>query len=374
MQKIYLFNYNISENDKKIQKPFFCNAKIENSYLEQYKKLLIRDMNFQDSNIKISYKTLLNQMQTKKLYKVEKSLQAKIKKLNYSTNNKTHQCIKDLRSDFNIHKSIYNKSLILFCKPSLRCNTVYYKNCSYPLAYAAKFMIDDRILVNDKDCLKLYENNRPKVSYRNDNLMICHIEDSRNGELILASDNNMNPNTIIWKYNISQIYSNLFMARFSNENKHIFGINLDLNINIHDINYTNVIREYKNDEANSYDLYNTIELNYNDSLILYNGDLYCVRSGKKIHTFDKLTRYSAGIFMPFDNRVLIHNQLFDLRSLRVLNYMEHLNDIVQVTIVTILVVMLIINYIKIALVDFMEIIFVFMNQILLMKLVVNFLQ
>ncbi|KAF0989264.1 hypothetical protein HZS_4260 [Henneguya salminicola] len=246
---------------------------------------------------------------------------------------------------------------IFFCKPRIKCNKIYKKNSNY-YSSAAKFTvilyicqkIDDKILINDSDGLKLYENNILKALYKQTNNSFTHINDSRvfisyfnnqNGELILASANEDPIATIIWKYKRvfdsfeipeSQFYSDLIMGKFSNNNKNILGINMDLNINvidtIYDVNYTTIIREYKNNEANSYDLHNTIELNMDDSLMLYNRDLYCIRSGIKIHTFDKLTRHSAGIFMPVENSVLISNYLFDLRTLQVLDSIEHLKNTV----------------------------------------------
>ncbi|KAF0992723.1 hypothetical protein HZS_3844 [Henneguya salminicola] len=89
----------------------------------------------------------------------------------------------------------------------------------------------------------------------------------KNSELILASANESNSFPLIWKYtnifdsseiSASQIYSDLFMGKFKNNYKNILSKNMDLNINIYDINYTTIIREYKNNEAASHGLHNTI--------------------------------------------------------------------------------------------------------------------
>ncbi|KAF0989427.1 hypothetical protein HZS_5250 [Henneguya salminicola] len=45
----------------------------------------------------------------------------------------------------------------------------------------------------------------------------------------------------------------------------------------------------------------------------------CVRNGRKIHSFDKVTISSAGIFMPQEDH-------WDLRTLKLLDYIEKIEN------------------------------------------------
>ncbi|KAF0991669.1 hypothetical protein HZS_3708, partial [Henneguya salminicola] len=327
----YISNKEIknTENEPiKKQKTSFKDNEIENKYFSYPKKSINESIFFQSNQIYKLYSELYNRIHIGNKHKVKKLTYVKIINSNYIPMNIINRSLTNIDdSHYNIYHGIYNQ---------IGLNKIYKSRCTYK-SNAAKFTIDDKILINDMNGLKLYDNNIAEALYKNIEESLIHIDHSKNGELILASANKSNSSTLIWKYtsifdsfeiSASQIYSNLIMGKFSNNNKSILGINMGLNINIYDINCTTIIREYKNNETNSYDLHNTIELNMDDSLMFYNGDLYCIRSGIKIHTFDKLTRNSAGIFMPFDNYVLISNYLFDLRTLQVLDSIEHLKNAV----------------------------------------------
>ncbi|KAF0986148.1 hypothetical protein HZS_6346 [Henneguya salminicola] len=163
------------------------------------------------NNIKL-YSSFWNSNRMKNKYKKEKSKssQLKTRKENYSPINKIHLlhnqkiCKKHFKddNDLYIYKSIFNN----FCHI-----TIYHKNEFFKSA-VAKFTIDNKILVNDEECLKLYENNIAKASYKPFKNDIYHIDCSNNGELILASRKSFTSYTQIWSYDqiSSSSLSNLF--------------------------------------------------------------------------------------------------------------------------------------------------------------------
>ncbi|KAF1739914.1 hypothetical protein MXB_2595, partial [Myxobolus squamalis] len=65
---------------------------------------------------------------------------------------------------------------------------------------------------------------------------------------------------------------------------------------------------------------NSIALNGSDNVLLFNGYLFCLRSGKFINHFDRFSPHISGIFMP-------SNLEWDLRTFKLLERALHLKDV-----------------------------------------------
>ncbi|KAF1741652.1 hypothetical protein MXB_423 [Myxobolus squamalis] len=108
------------------------------------------------------------------------------------------------------------------------------------------------------------------------------------------------------------------------------------NAHIIDIETSKRVAQFSNEKMTSLPRMNGAVINYNDSLLLFNGGLFCIRSGRFIHIFPELDQHISGNFVHSDTKALINCQLvnlmiikkWDLRTLKLYNRMEKFRDFV----------------------------------------------
>lgn len=70
---------------------------------------------------------------------------------------------------------------------------------------------------------------------------------------------------------------------------------------------------YDEKKANNYK-YNEASFNPTDDLVLNDGNLWDVRSGKMIYKFDKFNQYTSGCFHPRGLEVVINSEIVSFWS------------------------------------------------------------
>ncbi|KII62384.1 Protein VPRBP [Thelohanellus kitauei] len=164
-------------------------------------------------------------------------------------------------------------------------------------------------LSSDESCYQIYKYAKrlfgPSGTYKFDEKVgIFTRLDRRN--------NSTDPQPFTTLFEISQIR----LSKFMNNEKVIFGIDKELQINFFNVEHNRLQQKIGNKSAESYYILNIPDINYEDSIILSNGDLFCIRSNKMIHQFPHLNHKISGIFSPSFNEVILHSEIYDLRTLR----------------------------------------------------------
>ncbi|KAF1743268.1 hypothetical protein MXB_1301 [Myxobolus squamalis] len=140
----------------------------------------------------------------------------------------------------------------------------------------------------------------------------------------------------LWKYdqfdhstNIKPIqsFSDFSGATISRDNKIIIGMDRKLIVHISNVNTGKLIGKFINDDVQSFARINSIQIDRSEHLVLINEDIFCIRSGKLIHSFERFCPHISGIFMNNDINILINSELWDLRTLNLLDSIDHLKNI-----------------------------------------------
>ncbi|KAF1741423.1 hypothetical protein MXB_106, partial [Myxobolus squamalis] len=122
-------------------------------------------------------------------------------------------------------------------------------------------------------------------------------------------------------------WSDLNWAKISGDNKNLYGMNKAFTVNMFDIEKSNLIRDFYDETSQSFSRINSIALNGSDNILLSNGYLFCIRSGKLINHFDRFSPHISGIFMPSNIEILINTELWDLRTFKLLDRALHLKNV-----------------------------------------------
>nr|XP_022300005.1 DDB1- and CUL4-associated factor 1-like isoform X2 [Crassostrea virginica] len=96
--------------------------------------------------------------------------------------------------------------------------------------------------------------------------------------------------------------------------------------NIYDVTTgKKILKLYDANKANNY-RENRATFNPTDDLVLNDGVLWDVRSGKSIHKFDKFNDNISGVFHPMGLEIIINSEVWDLRSYHLLHTVPALNQ------------------------------------------------
>ncbi|KAH9512462.1 DDB1- and CUL4-associated factor 1 [Bulinus truncatus] len=161
---------------------------------------------------------------------------------------------------------------------------------------------------------------------------ITHISISKaNPDLLFTSTLGMSENCALWRYD--RLYPNLELkyrlrenrANLANQSSDKFIATNKMVAKIYDTSTSSVVQTFFDEKkANNYQ-YNEATFSPTDDLILNDGNLWDVRSGKMIQKFEKLNRYSSGCFHPHGLEVIINSGIWDMRMFRILHTVPALN-------------------------------------------------
>ncbi|XP_033745476.1 DDB1- and CUL4-associated factor 1-like [Pecten maximus] len=170
------------------------------------------------------------------------------------------------------------------------------------------------------------------VSLRAHTSPINNCQPSRDGGLILTSFEieweNM-PGSCLWSYgdNLDSKYS--FEDYYVEFSKHIedriIGTRDDT-ARIYDVTTgRQLLKLYDANKANNYQL-NRATFNPTDDMVLNDGVLWDVRSGKSIHKFDKFNQFVSGVFHPMGLEIIINSEVWDIRTYHLLHTVPALDQ------------------------------------------------
>ncbi|XP_037788509.1 LOW QUALITY PROTEIN: DDB1- and CUL4-associated factor 1-like [Penaeus monodon] len=112
-------------------------------------------------------------------------------------------------------------------------------------------------------------------------------------------------------------------ADFSNAQDKIIGTN-DQTARLFDLNTSQVVCEFTPKLSNHY-RYNKAVLDPSDDLVLTDGVLFDVRSGKQVHKFDKINPILNGVFHRNGLEIISSSEIWDLRTFHLLRTVPVLN-------------------------------------------------
>ncbi|XP_014100359.2 protein mahjong isoform X2 [Bactrocera oleae] len=157
---------------------------------------------------------------------------------------------------------------------------------------------------------------------------VCHsyvvdsIISNRAGDLVLTSCSWRSPLSVLWSIQHNEFTTKLsfgddYYCEFNNLTQDkVLGTQNDCAI-IYDINTGNKISNFRPTLSNQY-VKNRATFCPTDELILSDGVLWDVRSGKEIHKFDKLNQCLSGVFHPNGLEIISNTEVWDLRTFHLL--------------------------------------------------------
>uniref|UniRef100_A0A336LYJ1 CSON005995 protein n=1 Tax=Culicoides sonorensis TaxID=179676 RepID=A0A336LYJ1_CULSO len=158
---------------------------------------------------------------------------------------------------------------------------------------------------------------------------IISVKMSRDGQFLLTSSTWRSPLSALWSVENKLItpkqqWEDEEFCEFSNlVQDRVLGTKSEV-ATIYDINTGQKITQFVPQIYNQY-LKNRATFDPSDELILSDGVLWDVRSGREIHKFDKLNQNLSGVFHPNGLEVISNTEVWDLRTfhlLRTVNTLE----------------------------------------------------
>ncbi|XP_014210788.1 protein mahjong [Copidosoma floridanum] len=167
-----------------------------------------------------------------------------------------------------------------------------------------------------------------------ENTYTCHesylsnIECNRRGDLLLTSSPWRSPMSALWTlgafFEVKIQMENEDYAEFSKQQDRIVATSNEV-ATIYDISTGTKINTLTPRISNQYNK-NKATFSMNDELILSDGILWDVNSGKEIHKFDKLNQTLNGVFHPNGTEVVSNTEVWDLRTFHLLKTVPALDQ------------------------------------------------
>ncbi|KAH1001652.1 hypothetical protein HUJ04_005640 [Dendroctonus ponderosae] len=135
---------------------------------------------------------------------------------------------------------------------------------------------------------------------------IVHMEPNRTGELLLTSSTWGGPISALWGLKDFDLNPEMLMSSFRTIASVVFLI-------IYDVNTGTAIVKLAPQLSNLYTK-NKATFSWNDELVLTDGVLYDVNSGKVINRLDKLNQTQNGVFHPNGLEIISNTEVWDIRT------------------------------------------------------------
>ncbi|KAL3283032.1 hypothetical protein HHI36_006191 [Cryptolaemus montrouzieri] len=196
----------------------------------------------------------------------------------------------------------------------------------------AKFMPGDRnILVGDYygevHNFNLDSGNEESNFQAHENYIV-HLEPSRNGEYLLTSSTWGRPISALWTlkdYQMKCSFGEEEHVEFSKSvQDKILGTRGEV-ASIFDFSTGQLVSKFVPSISNQYTK-NKATFSHQDDLILSDGVLFDVNSGKQIHKLDKLNQMQSGVFHPNGLEIVSNSEVWDMRTFHLLKTVPALNQ------------------------------------------------
>ncbi|XP_077295006.1 lisH and WD40 domain-containing protein mahjong [Arctopsyche grandis] len=148
---------------------------------------------------------------------------------------------------------------------------------------------------------------------------IHHMQANREGTLLLASSSTWRPLSALWNmkhYEMQLSLNEEEYVEFSNVEDKIIGTKAET-ATIYDVTTGRSIVTLQPSLSNQYTK-NRATFNPTDELVLSDGVLWDLNSGKQIHKFDKLNQSLSGVFHPNGLEIISNTEVWDLRTFHLL--------------------------------------------------------
>ncbi|CAG9864733.1 unnamed protein product [Phyllotreta striolata] len=195
----------------------------------------------------------------------------------------------------------------------------------------AKFMPGDKTLaVGDYNggihLIDLHKGNEINMFTAHDHYIV-HLELNRPGNLMLTSCTWGKPISALWDMKTFEMklpfdYEHVEFSKVTQEK--IIGTRGEV-ATIFDINTGQSIMELIPRTTNQYSK-NRATFSYNDELVLSDGVIYDVASGKAMHKLDKLNQTQSGVFHPNGLEIISNTEVWDIRTFHLLRTVPVLNQ------------------------------------------------
>ncbi|KAJ8687973.1 hypothetical protein QAD02_023768 [Eretmocerus hayati] len=149
---------------------------------------------------------------------------------------------------------------------------------------------------------------------------VSHVECNKRGDLLLTSTAWRTPMSALWSlgmfFDMKIGLDHEDYVEFSKLQDRIVGTQGEV-ATIYDIGTGKLLKTLSPSISNQYTK-NRATFSMNDELILSDGILWDVNSGKEIHKFDKLNQMLNGVFHPNGTEVVSNTEVWDLRTFHLL--------------------------------------------------------
>lgn len=180
--------------------------------------------------------------------------------------------------------------------------------------------------------LKLYNVHTAEEAetYSCHNSPLTRCEPSRDGSLLLTSSSWGTPLSGLWTMNdffdLRTGFDEDSYVEFSKQAQDRIVGTKDATAKLYDVTTgKQLLTLYDESKANNYNR-NQATFNYTDDLVLNDGVLWDVNSGKAVHKFDKFNPTVSGVFHPMGLEVIINSEVWDLRTFHLLHTVPALDQ------------------------------------------------
>ncbi|XP_076637534.1 lisH and WD40 domain-containing protein mahjong [Colletes latitarsis] len=157
---------------------------------------------------------------------------------------------------------------------------------------------------------------------------VYHMECNQRGNLLLTSTAWRSPMSALWSigifFDMKLSLENEDYVEFGKLQDRIIGTQAE-SATIYDIATGKLITTFSPSISNQYTK-NRATSSMNDELVLSDGILWDVNSGKEIHKFDKLNQTLNGVFHPNGTEVVSNTEVWDLRTFHLLKTVPTLDQ------------------------------------------------
>ncbi|XP_072760257.1 protein mahjong isoform X1 [Anoplolepis gracilipes] len=167
-----------------------------------------------------------------------------------------------------------------------------------------------------------------EATYQCHESYVYHIECNKRGNLLLTSTAWRSPMSALWDigafFEMKLPLENEDYVEFGKLQDRIIGTQGE-SATIYDIGTGKLLTTLTPSISNQYTK-NRATFSMNDELVLSDGILWDVNSGKEIHKFDKLNQTLNGVFHPNGNEVVSNTEVWDLRTFHLLKTISTLDE------------------------------------------------
>ncbi|XP_018348236.1 PREDICTED: protein mahjong [Trachymyrmex septentrionalis] len=167
-----------------------------------------------------------------------------------------------------------------------------------------------------------------EATYQCHESYVYHMECNQRGNLLLTTTAWRSPMSILWDigafFEMKFPLENEDYVEFSKLQDRIIGTQGE-SATIYDIGTGKLLTTLTPSISNQYTK-NRATFSMNDELVLSDGILWDVNSGKEIHKFDKLNQILNGVFHPNGTEVVSNTEVWDLRTFHLLKTVPTLDE------------------------------------------------